>query len=267
MATHRDPIVREQTEIEAAKTLLQLRDTDTADTSQDDEEPPADAPTHDAVEIDIPEENENLLPVDAPMQEDFAKDMAEAENATHPGANKHNADDIDNDEDDAATIIYDLDMPSTKNTPKKGTVTFKHYGIRRHSPRLANVRKHRCPLCDKSANSKKELNDHHRAEHEGVKCPTCHRIFPTADAYQRHRYVHRAPANFKCDVCGKILPFKSDLTRHLKSHVEDKKWLCAHPTCGKDFKHKADLDLHTVTHSGVKHKCTEPGCTFSSLDP
>ena len=134
-------------------------------------------------------------------------------------------------------------------------------------PVWQTVRKHRCPLCNKSVNSKKELNDHHRAEHEGVKCPTCSKIFPTADAYKRHRYVHRAPANYKCEICNKILPFKSDLTRHLKTHVEEKKWLCAHPTCGKDFKRKADLDLHAVVHSGVIHRCTEPGCSFSSVDP
>ena len=204
MATNNVPVAREQSEIEAAETLLQLRDTDTADTSQDDEAP--------EMEKDTPEENENLMPVDAPMQEDFTKNMAEAEQATNPDADEE-AENVDANDDDAATIIYDLDPPSTESTtPRKGTVTFKHYGIRRHSPRLANVRKHRCPLCDKSVNSKKELNDHHRAEHGGVKCPTCHRIFLTTDAYQRHRYVHWAPANFKCDICGKILPFKSDLT-------------------------------------------------------
>ena len=207
VATNTDLTGIEQTEIEAAETLLQLRDTDTADTSQDeeattdapkhndmeidtpeeneilsqDEEATTDAPTHDNMEIDIPDENEILLPVDAPMQEDFANDMAEAEKARNPDGIAGNT---DNNDDNAETIIYDLNTPSSKTTPKRGTVTFKHYGIRRHSPCLATVRKHRCPLCDKSVNSKKELNDHHRAEHEGVKCPTCDRIFPTADAYQ-----------------------------------------------------------------------------------
>ena len=270
-----DPVQNErpQVDIEAAETLLQLRDTDTSQ----DEEAINETPKHTDMATDAPaaipvedqehynqelDENEVLMPVDAPMQQDFVKEMAEAEKTANPEENMANDDD---DDDDAETIIYETDTPTV--TPRKGTVTFKHYGIRRHSPRLANTRKHRCPLCSKSVNSKKELNDHHRAEHEGVKCPTCNKIFPTADTYQRHRYVHHAPANYKCEICEKILPFKSDLTRHLKTHTEEKKWLCAHPTCGKDFKRKADLDLHAVVHSGVIHRCTEPGCSFNSLDP
>ena len=275
MATNTDVNNRNDTEIEAAETLLQLRDTDTADTSQDEDaitgtpkgtttdvqtenisEPPVIPHDDYNQETDILDENETLMPVDAPMQQDFVKDMTEAENASNLETMVTNSDHSD---DDAETIIYEPpDTPTV--TPKKGTVTFKHYGIRRHSPCLSTVRKQRCQLCGKSVDSKKELNAHHRAEHEGVKCPT-------ADTYQRHRYVHRAPANYQCDICNKILPFKSDLTRHLKTHTEDKKWLCAHPTCGKDFKRKADLELHAVVHSGIKHKCTEPGCSFSSLDP
>ena len=252
MVTERN---RNQTELDAAETLLQLQSTD-VDTE--------------------PDENEVIMPVDAPKQDDFIKDMTEAE-AKNTDAidiadkvNKDNDDDdidIDDDDDDA-TIIYEPEpMDVDKSSPKKGRVTFKHYGIRRHSPRLANLRKHRCHFCDKTLNSKKELNDHHRAEHTEVQCPTCHKMFSTADTYQRHRYVHRAPEQYKCDQCGKVLPFESDLIRHKKSHTEDRRWKCAHPTCNRSFKRKADLELHAVVHSGILHKCPEPDCSFSSLDP
>ena len=125
VATDTDLIKRNQTDIEAAETLLQLRDTDTADTSQDEEattEPPkhkdtaTDVPAknddetpveHHNQEIDILDENEVLMPVDAPMQQDFVKDMAEVEKAANPKAN------ADNDDDDAETIIYEPDTPKT----------------------------------------------------------------------------------------------------------------------------------------------------------
>ena len=47
-------------------------------------------------------------------------------------------------------------------------------------------------------------------------------------------------------------------------HTEERKWKCANPTCDKDFKRKADLELHAIVHSGIVHKCTEPGCTLAA---
>ena len=54
---------REQTELEVAETLLQLQSTD----------------------IDTEPDNDKILPVDAPKQDDFTKDMAEAEKSAHTG--------------------------------------------------------------------------------------------------------------------------------------------------------------------------------------
>ena len=235
---------REQNELDTAEALLILQGSD---------------------------DNSQTLPVDAPKQIDFAKEMADQERDV---AGNDNEDENDGDDDgDDATVIYDpteqdeVSQPHPPTTSKKGTVSFKHYGIRRHSPKTTTVRKHRCYFCDKSVNSKRDLNAHHRAEHSSVTCPTCNKTFPTVDAYQRHRYVHRKPQQFKCAICDKILPFESDLKRHMGSHVDEKKWICSHPNCGKDFKRKADLDLHAVVHSGILHKCTHPGCKYSNLDP
>ena len=213
------------------------------------------------------DDNSQTLPVDAPKQVDCTKEMAEEEGAV---GGHDNEDDTD---DDDTTIIYDptehdLTAPlQTTSSAKKGTVSFKHYGIRRHSPKTSTVRKHCCFFCDKTLNSKRELNAHHRNEHTSVTCPTCNKTFPTADAYQRHKYVHRDPQKFKCRICDKILPFESDLKRHMGTHKDDKKWICSFPNCGRDFKRKADLDLHVVVHSGILHKCTHPGCKYSNLDP
>ena len=118
MATDNNPDQRVRAELEVAETLLQLKGLDKVDTVQD---------------------NEELLPVDTPKQDDFTKDMAEAENEHENTANTTNTgiedDNGDNNDDDDATVIYEPDTPSTmETTPKKGRVTFKHYGIRRHSP-------------------------------------------------------------------------------------------------------------------------------------
>ena len=222
MGTDREPGV-----LEIAETLLQLHDTTTSDNITD---------------------NKQLLPVDAPKQVDVIKEMAEPANVPldslsdlpHVYDAPDNADN-DDDEDDDATIIYELPVtPAHENTvitsPQHGQVTFRTYGIRRRSPKQANIRKHRCFICVKSKNSKKELNDHHRKEHSRVICPTCGKEFPTADSYQRHRYVHHNPVQHKCSICGKVLPFESDLQRHMKSHTEEKRWDCPHVGCSRNFK-------------------------------
>ena len=269
MATKEQEVDREPNVMEVAKTLLQLHGTD---------------------DTDIMEENEKLLPVDAPKQPDLVKEMAHLLGEALPEfghdtpmdalpdldldleQDNNNNEPYNNDNDDDTTIIYEPPDTTTSESiqiasPKKGEVMFKHYGIKRRSPKVTNIRKHRCILCSKSFNSKKEMNDHHRKKHSGVICPTCNKVCPTTDALQRHRYVHREPTEHKCTVCGKILPFDSDLKRHMKTHTEEKLWECPNTQCDRSFKRKADLDLHFVVHSGIKHKCTWPGCKYSNLDP
>ena len=249
---------REPSDLEVAETLLQL---------------------HDATSPEPSSENEQLLPVDAPKQVDIVKEMeAEKNNNSEnlpdlPHVHDPAKNLVDNsDDDDADTIIYEQTVTPTRETssvisPRRGKVTFKHYGIPRRSPKQTIIRKHCCLVCGKSKNSKKELNDHHRKEHSSIICPTCGKEFATADSYQRHRYVHRNPVQHKCNICDKILPFESDLQRHLRSHTEGTRWYCSHTPCKRNFKRKADLDLHEVIHTGVLQKCTWLGCKYSNLDP
>ena len=248
----RDTSDREPVDLEVAETLLQLH----------------------ASSPEPPSENEQILPVDAPKQVDIVKEMeAEKENNSETVPEQsHSHSNATSDDDDADTIIYEQSVTPTRvnpsvTSPRRGTVIFKHYGIPRRSPKQTITRKHRCLVCDKSKNSKKELNDHHRKEHSSVTCPTCGKEFATADSYQRHCYIHRTPAQHKCNICDKILPFDSDLQRHMKSHTEGTRWYCSHPPCNRNFKRKADLDLHEVIHTGVPQKCTWPGCKYSNLDP
>ena len=158
VATEQTVSGREPGVLEVAETLLQLRDTASPDLIND---------------------NEQLLPVDAPKQVDIVKEMAVEDkihldslpDLPHVYDAAENAEN-DDDEDDNATIIYEETVtPARDNTsvtsPRHGQVTFKHYGIPRRSPKQANTRKHRCLVCGKSKNSKKELNDLSSPNHKG----------------------------------------------------------------------------------------------------
>ena len=151
----------------------------------------------------------------------------------------------------------------------KGNVQYKHYGIRRHSPKTTTTINHKCYYCEDSEtfHSKRELNEHHRRTHTTVQCPDCPRVFPTPDALQRHRYVHDIRHQFKCRLCGKITGFKSDLDMHMSVHYEEKKWHCPYDDCDREFKRKSDLTAHEVTHTGEDFICEFAGCKYKNKDP
>ena len=80
----------------------------------------------------VEQDNSELLPVDALRQEDFAKELAQAEaSAQIEDDNEQES----NNDGDGATVIYDPPTNVTParaptQSPRKGSVTFKHYVIR-----------------------------------------------------------------------------------------------------------------------------------------
>ena len=150
-------------ELETANALLQLGN-----------------PDDNLVEIDKDLNNEQIMPVDNARVEDFAKNMAEEESIRD--ADAANQDSSDTHESDK-TVDYtipeatenDIDEPISP----KGTVRYKHYGIRRHSPSApSTIRRMKCFVCDVVLNSKKQLNHHHRVEHSDVTCPGLSKNLP-----------------------------------------------------------------------------------------
>ncbi|XP_076446317.1 uncharacterized protein LOC143283828 [Babylonia areolata] len=65
-----------------------------------------------------------------------------------------------------------------------------------------------------------------------------------------------------CPVCGMKCDTPRLLQRHVRSHKEIKRYLCA--WCGKGFNDTFDLKRHTRTHTGVRpYKCESCGKAFT----
>ena len=229
-----------EVEIETANMLLSLGSTENIDKAID---------------------NEELMPVNKAPAEDFAKDLATQEHAQR----ELPAEDLDSDK----TVEYCEPHPDeSEETPSpKGVMQYKHYGIKRRSPSKTKVRRLRCMTCDAVCDSKRQLNKHHRTEHANVTCVDCNRILPMPDALTRHRYIHKEDHQYSCDICGKTCPFQSDLLRHMEKHKENSQWKCNHADCAKEFKRKAELVTHMVTHTGKIFMCEYPRCEFTNKDP
>ena len=148
----------------------------------------------------------------------------------------------------------------------KGNLQYKQYGIVRQSPKSAPNRSRRCWYCKTICHSKREWNIHHKTEHAKVKCPDCDKLFPTPDAFNRHRYIHNKSHHFKCALCDTICLFKSDLEQHMSKHTEEKLWYCSYKGCNRNFKRKSDLTAHEVVHMGEDFLCEFPLCVYKNKD-
>ena len=229
-------------------------------------------------DLDIEYDNAELLPVDSAPLEDFTRAMKEQDtdnstvtlprNSDKDSNNNHEGEEGDTDSD--RTVDYINDQPDTASSEppqtSKGKLSYKHYG-KRKSPVTAPKRNIQCYYCETICHSKREINNHHKAEHTTVKCPSCPKIFPTPDALFRHQYIHKATHRFKCALCDRTCAFKSDLNMHMLKHVDDRKWYCEHDGCNRDFKCKSDLTAHEVVHNGEDFICEFPKCKYTNKDP
>ncbi|KAJ1464929.1 hypothetical protein T484DRAFT_1648919, partial [Baffinella frigidus] len=104
------------------------------------------------------------------------------------------------------------------------------------------VQKLECPYdrCDKSYHRPGELEAHVDFVHEKIYRNVCNHIHEVTGA-----------------KCGKKCETKSDLTKHMRTHSDDRPHKCT--VCPMAFKSPGNLEQHMRTHSDDRpHKCT--GC-------
>ena len=160
---------------------------------------------------------------------------------------------------DSSSVPPKSDMPeSDKNI--KGEFKMKTISIRC----AKDPRTFKCSECDKRTTTLRELNAHYIANHRRVKCDICDKSFNTPGALRKHRYTHvEEKSQYRCRTCSKIFPFESQLKSHRNVHRRNRNYICASANCGKSFKHPGDLAAHAKSH-GEQHKCAH--CNYSHSD-
>ncbi|XP_022798805.1 zinc finger protein 2 homolog [Stylophora pistillata] len=82
------------------------------------------------------------------------------------------------------------------------------------------------------------------------KCPQCNKCLSGPSSLSRHIRTHKNEKPFKCDQCDKVFSRLSSLKRHQNSHSEEKPFKCQ--VCGSSFIQNSDLKIHERTHTGEK---------------
>lgn len=114
-----------------------------------------------------------------------------------------------------------------------------------------------CSSCSFKTNHRQNLHRHmklHKASASsspsslGIRqfsCDKCEKSFKTASSLNEHdAYVHSARKTFKCPQCEKFFAKQKDVNRHIKSHNEERSFVCH---CGKSYKSKFHLNRHNLS--------------------
>ena len=88
-------------------------------------------------------------------------------------------------------------------------------------------------------------------------CKFCGKHFAQANALLRHMKLHNNKSNFTCEHCGKICKTDETFKRHMILHLpnEDKPFKCS--VCGKGFPTRTNLNIHSVVHNSINQYICE----------
>ena len=151
---------------------------------------------------------------------------------------------------------------ATDNSPTvKGALKTKTYALKKKA--TYKRRSFRCSQCNEVKRTIKELNIHHRDNHNPQLCGICNRSFKLTSSLTRHMYDHNEP-KLECDQCDYRCQFESELQTHRITHRKNPSYQCMKANCRRWFRQKWDLTLHLQKHDGVRHECDYEGCKFST---
>ena len=124
--------------------------------------------------------------------------------------------------------------PTAEKTPTvKGALKTKTYALKK---KVDNKRRSfKCSECNVVKKTIKELNIHHRENHNPQICGICNRSFKLASSLTRHMYDHNE-LKYKCDQYDHRCHFESELQTHKIVHRKNQSYQCMKANCGKWFR-------------------------------
>ncbi|XP_029351527.1 zinc finger protein 14-like [Echeneis naucrates] len=169
----------------------------------------------------------------------------------HYDMNRHNMRVHEKEELSSNTNEEDLGDPSTsemmsenKNCGLCGKYFARRVDMDRHMKSHSEDRPYKCSFCEK-----KFKNPYVLKRHQKEICKS--RELKKPKRKETQRMSPQLPAEVLtegkiCPICSRILPCTADIAKHLRSHSEERPFICV--TCEKGFKYKDTLKKHQIIH-------------------
>ena len=105
-----------------------------------------------------------------------------------------------------------------------------------------------CDQCDYTCRSRKHLSKHSRSRHlkqTFYRCSKCNYVTHLKGRYTKHMKYHQLPI-IKCEFCDFRTPYRWNLDRHAKNHIEEGEFKCH--LCNFSAQIKQSLTVHVANH-------------------
>uniref|UniRef100_A0A8C8BEK2 C2H2-type domain-containing protein n=1 Tax=Otus sunia TaxID=257818 RepID=A0A8C8BEK2_9STRI len=161
-------------------------------------------------------------------------------------------------------------LQGSEEEPQSPTVDMEHDGQQQpddtqgsHEPRTPRKRSFNGTGAEDPEEGTTQPQSHSRAK--GVyKCEDCGKVFPWESNLTLHQQIHRGRDPYTCPDCGKSCRDCWKLLRHQRTHIKEKPYICT--TCGKRFSSRRNLMNHDAIHTGEKlYNCSDCGTRFHNL--
>lgn len=127
-------------------------------------------------------------------------------------------------------------------------------------------KKHICVVCKKEFPNQESLASHfkiHKEESLEFPCSLCSKVFFKLNQLTRHSRTHPENKTHKCNICHKLFAQGSHLIDHLNRHKGVRPHVCN--VCNKAFQQSSTLKDHMRTHSDEKpFLCSQCGKSFNN---
>ncbi|XP_077399360.1 uncharacterized protein LOC144034473 [Vanacampus margaritifer] len=161
-------------------------------------------------------------------------------------------DDVD---DEAAAEPEAPEMADNKNCALCGKFFARQVDMDRHMTSHSEDRPHKCSFCEKRFKTRYVLKRHQK---EFCKSQELKRPEDKRHEEQNLDPQPATPINGKvCPICSRTLPYSADMDKHLRSHTEERPFICV--SCDKGFKYRDTLKKHQIIHGheGVREEASK----------